>query len=132
MAKASLISKAPISAMVKPACFSALYVAGTGPKPMISGSTPAKAKVTNFALIVKPSSNAFASLASRAAVAPSFRPDELPGVTRPAGRNGVLSPAKPSIVVCGRGGSSTVATVQPSSTFLAAVGIKSLCILPSL
>ena len=66
---------------------------------MISGSTPANANVTILALIVNPSSSAFSSLARMAAVAPSFNPDEFPGVTRPAGRNGVLSPARPSIVV---------------------------------
>ncbi len=66
---------------------------------MISGSTPTNAKVTSFALIVSPSSNAFSSLASKAAVAPSFSPEEFPGVTRPAGRKGVFNPAKPSIVV---------------------------------
>ena len=51
--------------------------------------------------------------------------EELPAVTRPLGRNGVLSPASASIVVPGRGGSSTVAIVQPSSGVRAAVGIKS-------
>ena len=110
---------------MRPACFSALRVEGTGPYPIISGSTPANAKVTIFALIVNPSSNAFSSLARIAAVAPSLSPEEFPGVTRPEGRNGVLSPARPSIVVLGRGASSAVATVQPSSALRAAVGIKS-------
>ena len=93
---------------------------------MTSGSTPANAKVTMRALIVRPSSIAFSSLASNAAVAPSLSPDEFPAVTRPAGRNGVFKPARPSIVVVGRGASSTVAIVQPSSGLRAAVGIKSL------
>ena len=92
---------------------------------MTSGSTPANAKVTMRALMVKPSSFALSSLASNAAVAPSFRPEEFPAVTRPAGRNGVFSPARPSIVVVGRGASSTVAIPQPSSGLRAAVGIKS-------
>ncbi|CAB4756272.1 unannotated protein [freshwater metagenome] len=76
-------------------------------------------------MIDKPSSMAFSSLARRAAVAPSLSPDEFPAVTRPAARNGVFSVAKPSNVVVGRGGSSTVATVQPNSALRAAVGIKS-------
>ena len=77
------------------------------------------------ALMESPSSIAFSSLARSAAVAPSLRPDEFPAVTRPAGRKGVFSPARPSIVVVGRGASSTVAIDQPSSGFRAAVGIKS-------
>ena len=75
--------------------------------------------------MVSPSSFALSSLARRAAVAPSFKPDEFPGVTRPAARKGVLSVDKPSIVVVGRGGSSTVAIPQPISGIRAAVGIKS-------
>ena len=93
---------------------------------MTSGSTPANANVTMRALIVRPSSFALSSLARSAAVAPSLSPDEFPAVTRPAGRKGVFSPARPSIVVVGRGASSTVAIVHPSSALRAAVGIKSL------
>ena len=92
---------------------------------MTSGSTPAKANVTMRALMVRPSSFALSSLARRAAVAPSLRPDEFPAVTRPAGRKGVLSAARPSIVVVGRGASSTVAIAQPSSGLRAAVGMRS-------
>ena len=100
-------------------------VEGTGPYPIISGSTPANAKVTMRALIVKPSSIALSSAITSAAVAPSFKPAAFPGVTRPPGRNGVFNPASASIVVPGRGGSSTVATLQPSSGLRVAVGIKS-------
>jgi UDP-N-acetyl-D-galactosamine dehydrogenase len=84
-------------------------------KKVTSGSTPANAKVRSRALIDSPSSFALSSLAKRAAVAPSFSPDEFPAVTRPAGRKGVFSPASPSIVVVGRGDSSTVAMPQPVS-----------------
>ena len=77
------------------------------------------------ALMDSPNSRAFASLARIAAVAPSLSPDEFPAVTRPAGRNGVLSVARPSRVVVGRGGSSTVAIPQPSSALRAAVGMRS-------
>ena len=93
---------------------------------MISGSTPAKAKVTNRAFGFSPNSSVRFPLASNAAVAPSFNPAAFPGVTRPAGRNGVFKPASASKVVPGRGGSSTVATPQPSSSLLTATGIKSL------
>ena len=102
-----------------------MIVEGTGPYPITSGSTPAKAYETNLAFMVSPNSFALSSLASSAAVAPSFRPDEFPGVTRPAARKGVLRVANPSIVVVGRGGSSTVAIPQPKSGIRAAVGIKS-------
>ena len=98
---------------------------GTGPYPIISGSTPAKAKVTMRAFTVKPSSMAFSSAITNAAVAPSFRPAAFPGETRPPARNGVFNPASASMVVPGRGGSSTVAIVQPSSALRVAVGIKS-------
>ena len=104
---------------------------GTGPYPIISGATPANAKETNFALILKPSSIAFDSLASIAAVAPSFNPAAFPAVTRPAARNGVLSAASASNVVPGRGGSSAVAMPQPSSSERTATGIRSRCIFPA-
>ena len=42
-ANASLTSKAPMSSIVRPACASAFSVAGIGPTPITSGSTPAKA-----------------------------------------------------------------------------------------
>jgi hypothetical protein len=44
-------------------------------------------------LALSASSFALDSLASSAAVAPSFNPAAFPAVTRPAGRNGVLSAA---------------------------------------
>ncbi|CAB4849549.1 unannotated protein [freshwater metagenome] len=92
---------------------------------MISGSTPAKAKETSFAFIGRFNSLAFASDAKIAAVAPSFNPAAFPAVTRPAGLNGVFKACNASNVVCGRGGSSTVATPQPSSAVRIATGIKS-------
>ena len=98
---------------------------GTGPYPIISGSTPAKANETNFALIPSPSSLAFDSLESIAAVAPSFNPAAFPAVTFPIGLNGVFSAPSASTVVPGRGGSSTVAIPQPSSTERTATGIRS-------
>ena len=100
-------------------------VLGTGPYPIISGSTPANANEIIFAFIERFNSFALLSDAKMAAVAPSFNPAALPAVTRPAGLNGVLRAAKASKVVCGRGGSSTVAIPQPRSTLLVATGIKS-------
>ncbi len=63
--------------------------------------------------------------------APSFSPAELPAVTRPCGRNGVFSPARASSVVSGRGGSSTVASPQPSSVLRIATGTRSGWIWPA-
>ncbi len=47
--KASLISQKSISSAVKPACFSAISEAGTGPRPITVGSTPANPIETTFA-----------------------------------------------------------------------------------
>ena len=66
-----------------------------------------------------------------APVAPSLMPEELPAVTRPCGRNGVLSERRPSSVVSGRGGSSTLAQPQPSSAVRTAIGTRSGWILPA-
>ena len=49
------------------------------------------------------------------AVAPSVRPAEFPAVTLPPTRNGVGSPARPSMLVSGRRNWSRPATVQPAS-----------------
>ena len=51
---------------------------GTGPYPIISGSTPANANETNFALIGRFNSFALLSDANIAAVAPSFKPAAFP------------------------------------------------------
>ena len=64
-------------------------------------------------------------------VAPSLMPLELPAVIRPCGRNGVLSARRPSSVVSGRGGSSTVAQPQPSSLVRIAIGTRSGWSLPA-
>ena len=64
-------------------------------------------------------------------MAPSFSPAALPAVTRPCGRNGVLSPARVSVVVPGRGGSSAVARPQPSSLLRVATGTSDSWITPS-
>ena len=115
---------------MRPALRRAFSVAGIGPMPMISGSTPANAKLTSFIFGVRPSSFAAAPDARIAAVAPSLRPDALPAVMRPCGRNGVFSVARPSSVVSGRMTSSRVARPQPSSVRMA-TGTRSCWILPA-
>ena len=65
-------------------------------------------------------------------MAPSFSPAALPAVTRPCGRNGVLSPASASQRWCpGRGGSSAVARPQPSSVLRVATVTSDSWITPS-
>ncbi len=116
--------------MDRPAFDSALSVAGTGPTPMTSGSTPAKANETIRIFVGRPCSLAPSAEASRLIVAPSLRPAALPAVTRPCGRNGVFSAARASSVVPGRGGSSVLTTSQPSPLFTS-TGIMSGCSLPA-
>ena len=52
--------------------------------PMISGGTPATAKLTNRAIGFRPSSSAFLSDITIAAAAPSLVCEELPAVTVPS------------------------------------------------
>ena len=73
----------PMSSSFRPAIFRTLRIAGTGPIPKRSGSTPAVAKATK-----RPSGARFNALAraaerSTAAAAPSLVCDELPAVTVP-------------------------------------------------
>lgn len=101
--------------MPRPALARAFSVAGIGPMPITSGSTPAKAYDTRRIRTGRSSSRATSSAARSEAVAPSLRPAALPAVTRPCARKGVLSPASCSSVVPGRIGSSAVARPQPVS-----------------
>jgi hypothetical protein len=78
--KASLISKASMSAIVSPDRLSAFSVAGTTPVSMSSGSLPVTEKVWKRARGLSPSCCAFSSLMISAADAPSVRGEELPGV----------------------------------------------------
>ena len=80
---------------------------------MMRGSTPAVAMLTTRARGVRPYFRAAASLAMISAAAPSLTPEALPAVTVPGVRKGVLSLARPSSVVSGRGCSSTSTTVSP-------------------
>src|SRR6476659_82305 len=81
-------------------------MAGTGPTPKRSGSTPAVAKVTNRAIGVRPRSRACAAEVTITADAPSLVCDELPAVTEPLGWNAGRSLASASADVSRRGPSS--------------------------
>jgi hypothetical protein len=69
---------------VKPARCNAFVEEGTGPIPMIAGSTPATAMLTILATGCRLNSFTASSLASNIAAAPSLIPDELPAVTVPS------------------------------------------------
>ena len=83
-ANASFSSNKSISVIFKPARSNAFCVAGTGPIPIIAGSTPATAMLTIFAIGFKLYFFTAASLASNMAAAPSLIPLLLPAVTVPS------------------------------------------------
>ena len=102
-----------MSSIDMPARSNTLAVAGIGAVSMRRGSAPARAKSTNRARGVRPSSLAFSSVMIRSAAEPSVICDELPAVTLPpssSGRNDGFSLASDSSVVSRR----------PSSTFISA------------
>ena len=130
-ANASFSSNRPMSSILSPAFFRAFSVEGIGPMPMISGWTPANANETMRIFGFRPSSFTAPPPASSDIVAPSVRGEEVPAVTRPCGRNGVLRLARSSIVVSGRRPSSSVARPQPPSASLIATVTRSGWNLPA-
>ena len=105
-AKASLISTTSMSSIVIPACSSSAWMAGIGPRPMISGRMAATVEATIRARGLRPSSSARSALMTSTAAAPSLSGHELPAVTVPSGRKAGLRLPRTSIVVPGRGPSS--------------------------
>lgn len=61
----------------------AALTAGTGPVPMMDGSTPACAHATTWANDLMPRCFASLSLIRTKAAAPSLMPEEFPAVTEP-------------------------------------------------
>ena len=98
--------------MERPALASAFLLEGTGPVPMIEGSTPASAPETMVASGVMPSSWAFFSLMTTRAAAPSLMAEELPAVTMPSGLKAGRSFASVSTVDPSRGPSSVSKTIS--------------------
>ncbi len=82
-------------------------MAGTGPMPIRSGSTPATALATMRATGFSPSVLARLASTTSTAAAPSLRPEEFPAVTVPPALNAAGSLASISSVVSGRGCSSS-------------------------
>src|SRR5262245_17802008 len=94
------------------------------------GSTPATPNETKRARGSSPSSDAFASLATRTPAAPSQIWLEFPAVTTPSGRKAGLSAASASRDVSRRGVSSTAKSV-PTCGFCTSTGTISFSKRPS-
>ena len=110
VAKASLSSTAPSWSAVQPLRAKAFSVAGTGPRPMISGARPALVASTTRARAFRPYFSAARSETTRIAEAPSFREEELPAVTTEPPLTTGRSLASTSGVVPSRGPSSVSTT----------------------
>src|SRR5712691_8839627 len=89
-ANASLISIRSRSAGLQPAFSRHRREAGTGPMPMIEGSTPEEANALIFASGRRSSSRALAALITNTAAAPSLIPEALAAVTVPSLANAAL------------------------------------------
>src|SRR3990172_6868432 len=121
-AKASLSSIRRRSPIVSPARASALRTAGTGPRPIIRGGTPAAAEATTRAIGRRPRRAAKVSLANTSAAEPSFRPELLPAVTVPSLRKAGFNRASDSTVVSRRGRPSTAPRTGPPPRSRAGTG----------
>ncbi len=113
LAKASLISMAPSSLIFSPARSRTLLVAGTGPIPMISGSSPADCPSIIRARAFKEYFFNARSETTRMAEAPSLSEDAFPAVTTSPPRTTGRRPESTSILVPGRGPSSVSTMVSP-------------------
>ncbi len=109
-ANASLASMRSMSFSSSPALARALRVAGTGPMPMMRGSTPAEAAQRIDASGATPLASAFCRDMTTTAAPPSLMPEALPAVTVPSPLNAGRSPSSFSTVVSGRGCSSLSTT----------------------
>ena len=89
-----------------PVFASTLRIAGAGPKPMITGSTPTYDQPRTYASGFLPSFWAFAAVVTTIAAAPSTIPDALPAVTMDSGPNAGGSAASRSSDVPGKRWSS--------------------------
>mmetsp|Transcript_15119 Transcript_15119/g.29832 ORF Transcript_15119/g.29832 Transcript_15119/m.29832 type:complete len:237 (+) Transcript_15119:468-1178(+) len=113
-AKASLTSMMSMSLSVSPAHASVFSIAGTGPYPMMEGSTPADAQATMRERGLRLCFLQASSLARMSDPAPSEMPEALPADTRPSFLNMLGSFARLSIVAAPpRGCSSTEKVVVP-------------------
>src|SRR3954468_3023527 len=112
-AKASLSSTSSMALMSRPVLASRRWTAGTGPMPMIRGSTPTTSQPTSRATTGRPSSPAARREATMIAAAPSVIPEALPAVTRPPSRKTGASLASEARVTPSRGCSSVSTWMSP-------------------
>src|SRR5271166_4216103 len=98
-AKASLISMRSKSEGFQPAFSRQRFEAGTGPMPMIDGSTPDEANALILAIGLRPSCCALAALITSTAAPPSLIPDAFAAVTVPSLAKAGLRLATESSVV---------------------------------
>ena len=101
----------PMSSIDMPAFSRALRTAGTGPIPMMAGSTPETARVCQRILGLTPNSAAFSADIITTAAAPSLILEALPAVTVPSFLNTGVSCASRSTVESSRGPSSRDTTI---------------------
>ena len=80
--------------MVRPAFFNAFCVAGTGPIPIILGSTPAAPIPATRAMGVSPNCFTISSEARMQTAAPSLMPELFPAVTDPPSLKAGFSDAR--------------------------------------
>src|SRR5262250_475164 len=123
-AKASFNSTRSKSATLRPCFSSSLCMAGTGPMPMVRGSTPADVTATMRASGFRLCLLTNASLATTTAAAPSVMPDELAAVIVPAFENTGARAAIFSSVAPGNGCSSRVTTCLPFLPSIVTVAIS--------
>src|SRR5881392_1645864 len=90
---------------------SSLWIAGTGPMPIIRGATPAAAMLMTRANGCKPYLSSAAADASKRTQAPSFIPEALPAVMVLSAPSSGLSLARCSGVMLGRGCSSSLTVI---------------------
>ena len=118
--------------MLKPNCLSAFLVDGTGPYPIIDGSTPAKVVAVMRALGFKPSASARSLDITIMPDAPSVICDDEPAVTvPPLGLKTGRKPASASTVVSSRMVSSWATINGTPLSSCPITGIISLSNLPS-
>src|SRR5262249_3132829 len=111
-ANASFSSTRSMSSSERPVSLSTLRIAGTGPMPKRSGSTPAGVNGTNRAMGKKARPRASDADVMMTAAAPSLVCDELPAVTVPCVWNAGRSPESAVSDVSRRGPSSVLNSVS--------------------
>ncbi len=102
-----------MSLSVRPARSSAFFAAGTGPNPMMRGSTPATPVEMIRAIGRAPAASPAFLLATIIATAPSLMPEALPAVVTPSLNNG-RNLVSAAMSVCGRGCSSSATVTGPA------------------